>query len=82
VLEILQGRSLPTAVTEAARLVAAVVGQDLEQASDGVWRIARKVAADRVISTVDPTPAMATRPAPAALTATRGTPRSTPTASW
>ena len=27
-------------------------------------------------------PAMATRPAPAALTATRGTPRSTPTASW
>jgi hypothetical protein len=54
VLKVLQGRSLPTAVAEAARLVAAVVGQDLEQAGDGRFRIARKVAADRVISTVDP----------------------------
>ena len=34
--------------------LAAVVGQDLEQASDGSFRIARKVAADRVISVVDP----------------------------
>ena len=49
-----QGRSLSTAVAEAARLVAAVVGQDLEQGTDGGFRIARKVAADRVISTVDP----------------------------
>jgi hypothetical protein len=54
VLELLQGRSLPTAVAEAARLVAAVVGQDLEQDTDGRFRVARKVAADRVISTVDP----------------------------
>src|SRR5215204_2448511 len=54
VLEILQGRSLPVAVAQAARLVAAVVGQDLEQGTDGVFRVARKVAADRVISTVDP----------------------------
>src|SRR5918995_2581442 len=54
VLEILQGRQLPTAVAQAARLLAAVVGQDLEQVSDGSFRIARKVAADRVISTVDP----------------------------
>jgi hypothetical protein len=54
VLEILQGRLLPTAVAEAARLVAAVVGQDLEQAGDGSFRIARKVATDRMISTVDP----------------------------
>jgi Transposase DDE domain/Transposase domain (DUF772) len=54
VLEILQGCSLPPAVAEAARLLAAVVGQDLEQAGDGCFRIARKVAADRVISTVDP----------------------------
>jgi hypothetical protein len=54
VLEILQGRSLPTAVAEAAQLLAAVVGQDLEQGTDGRFRIARKVAADRVISTVDP----------------------------
>jgi hypothetical protein len=54
VLEFLQGRRLPTAVVQAARLVAAVVGQDLEQSSDGSFRIARKVAADRMISTVDP----------------------------
>jgi Transposase DDE domain/Transposase domain (DUF772) len=54
VLEVLQGRLLPAAVAEAARLLAAVVGQDLEQDDDGVFRIARKVAADRVISTVDP----------------------------
>ena len=31
VLGVLQGRSLPAAVAEAARLLAAVVGQDLEQ---------------------------------------------------
>ena len=42
------------AVAEAAALLATVVGQDLEQDTDGVFRIARKVAADRVISTVDP----------------------------
>jgi hypothetical protein len=54
VLELLQGRSLPTAVAEAARLLAVVVGQDLEQDGDDRFRIARKVAADRVISTVDP----------------------------
>jgi DDE family transposase/transposase-like protein DUF772 len=54
VLELLQGRLLPTAVAQAARLVAAVVGQDLEQARDGSFRIARKVAAGRIISTVDP----------------------------
>ena len=52
--ELLQGRSLPTAVAEAARLVAAVVGQDLELGSEGVFRIARKVAADRMLSVVDP----------------------------
>jgi Transposase DDE domain/Transposase domain (DUF772) len=54
VLGVLQGRPLPAAVAEAARLLAAVVGQDLEQGTDGVFRVARKVAADRVISTVDP----------------------------
>jgi hypothetical protein len=54
VLGVLQGRPLTQAVAEAARLVAAVVGQDLEQGHDGVFRIARKVAADRVISVVDP----------------------------
>jgi hypothetical protein len=54
VLRVLAGRPLPAAVAEAARLLAAVVGQDLEQSPDGGFRIARKVAADRVISTVDP----------------------------
>ncbi len=54
VLELLAGRLLPQVVAEAARLLAAVVGQDLEQDGDGVFRIARRVAADRVISTVDP----------------------------
>jgi transposase len=54
VLALLQGRWLPTAVAEAVRLLAAAVGQDLEHGTDGSFRIARKVAADRVISTVDP----------------------------
>jgi hypothetical protein len=54
VLGVLAGGSLTQAVAEAARLLAAVVGQDLEQGTDGSLRIARKVAADRVISVVDP----------------------------
>src|SRR5918994_4655264 len=54
VLGILAGRSLTPAVDQATQLLAAVVGKDLEQTGDGVFRIARKVAADRVISTVDP----------------------------
>ena len=36
------------------RLLATVLGQDLQTGDDGVLRIARKVASDRVISTVDP----------------------------
>jgi hypothetical protein len=54
VLGVLGGRAFIQAVAGAARLLAAVVGQDLEQASDGSFRIAGKVAADRVISVVDP----------------------------
>jgi hypothetical protein len=50
----LDGRELDPSVAEAARLLATVVGQDLEEGDDGVLRIARKVAKDRVISTVDP----------------------------
>jgi hypothetical protein len=41
-------------VAQAAQLLATVLGQDLETGEDGVLRIARKVAPDRVISTVDP----------------------------
>jgi len=44
---------------EAVALLALVAGQDVEPAegsdgTDGRWRIARKVAEDRIISTVDP----------------------------
>jgi hypothetical protein len=45
---------LPEPVGQAIRLLATVLGQDLETGPDGTLRIARKVAADRVISTVDP----------------------------
>jgi hypothetical protein len=44
---------LPEPVGQAMRLLATVLGQDLQTGDDGVWRIARKVAPDRVISTVD-----------------------------
>ena len=49
----LDERQLEPQVKEAAALVATVVGQDLEQREDGVFRIARRVAPNRVISTVD-----------------------------
>ncbi len=41
-------------LADAASLLATVLGQDLEEGDDGVFRIARRVAKDRVISTVDP----------------------------
>jgi hypothetical protein len=53
-LAVLDGCQLDAVVAQAAVLLATVVGQDLEQDTDGSFRIARKVAADRVISTVDP----------------------------
>jgi hypothetical protein len=53
-LVVLDGRELEPSVDQAARLLATVVGQDLEEGDDGVLRIARKVAKDRVVSTVDP----------------------------
>jgi Transposase DDE domain/Transposase domain (DUF772) len=54
VIALLDGRPLSPEVTEAAALVATVVGQDLEKTEDGCFRIAKRVAKDRVISTVDP----------------------------
>jgi len=54
VLAALDGRALVAEILQAAKLVATVVGQDLEQRDDGMFRIARRVAKDRVISTVDP----------------------------
>jgi hypothetical protein len=50
----LDGRELGAEVSQAAVLLATVVGQDLEQDAAGVFRIARRVAKDRVVSTVDP----------------------------
>ena len=50
---------LEDVAARALALLALVAGQDVEPAegsdgTDGRWRIARKVAADRVVSTVDP----------------------------
>lgn len=53
-LGVLDGRDLAEAVTEAGELLATVLGQDLEEGDDGRFRIARRVAKDRIISTVDP----------------------------
>ena len=53
VIALLDGQKLSPEVMEAAALVATVVGQDLEKTEDGRFRIARRVAKDRVISTVD-----------------------------
>ena len=50
----LDGRELGPELEQAAALLAAVVGQDLDEGDDGVFRIARRVAKDRIISTVDP----------------------------
>ena len=55
-LGVLDGRALDPKVCVAAELLATVLGQDLDQDDrSGVFRIARRVAKDRVISTVDPT---------------------------
>ena len=54
-LDVLDGRDLPGGVAQIGELLATVVGQDLEEDEEtGRFRIARKVAKDRVISTVDP----------------------------
>jgi transposase len=53
-LAVLDGRELGDAVQQASELLATVVGQDIEKTDDGPFRIARRVAKDRVISTVDP----------------------------
>jgi hypothetical protein len=54
-LSVLAGRQgLGEPVEQAMQLLATALGQDLETGADGLLRIARRVAADRVISTVDP----------------------------
>ncbi len=56
---VLAGAELDEPAQHAVALLALVAGQDVEPAegsdgTDGRWRIARKVAEDRVMSTVDP----------------------------
>jgi hypothetical protein len=53
-LVVLEGEELDDQVAKAAELLATVTGQDIEHCDDETFRIARKVAKDRVISTVDP----------------------------
>jgi IS5 family transposase len=53
-LVVLEGKELGPALSEAAMLLATVVGQDIEERADGVFAIVRGVARDRIISTVDP----------------------------
>jgi IS5 family transposase len=53
-LSVADGRDLAAAVSQVAELLATVLGQDLEEGDDGRFRIARRVAKDRVISTIDP----------------------------
>ena len=59
VVAALEGRELDERAASAVALLALVAGQDVEPAEgsdgrDGRWRIARKVAGDRVISVNDP----------------------------
>ena len=54
ILDALDGRELMVAVAQAAALLATVVGQDLDEDADGTFRLAQRVAKDRLISTVDP----------------------------
>lgn len=54
VLAILDGQQLSDPVRSAGELLVTVLGQDLQCDQDGVFRIVRRVAKDRVISTVDP----------------------------
>ena len=53
-LDALDGAPVAAPLGQAAMLLATVLGQDLEEGDDGRVRIARRVAPDRVISTVDP----------------------------
>jgi hypothetical protein len=52
-LDACDGRELDGTLGGAAELLALVAGQDVEAGDDGVFRIARRVARDRLISTID-----------------------------
>lgn len=53
-LEALDGSQDDPDAAAALGLLALVAGQDVEQDEDGTWKIAQRVAKDRMISTVDP----------------------------
>ncbi len=75
----LDGHSLDGAAAEAAALLARVAGQDVAEGDNGVFRIVRGTAADRVISTVEPEARHGHRAATDTSTATRPTSASIPT---
>jgi DDE family transposase/transposase-like protein DUF772/uncharacterized protein DUF1067 len=52
-LAALDGHQLDGSLGQAGELLGLVAGQDVEAGEDGVFRIARRVARDRLISTVD-----------------------------
>lgn len=55
IIAALEGRELSAEQADAVGLLALVAGQDVEPGDEeGTWRIAQRVAPDRVISTVDP----------------------------
>jgi len=55
IIAALEGLSLTDEQADAVGLLALVAGQDVEPGdTEGTWRIAQRVAPDRVISTVDP----------------------------
>jgi IS5 family transposase len=55
IIDALDGLELDETQADAVGLLALVAGQDVEPGDDeGTWRIAQRVAPDRVISTVDP----------------------------
>ena len=69
----LDGHTLEASLGEAAKLLGLVAGQDVEAGEDGMFRIAQRVARDRLISTVVSRPATGTSHGRAPSTATRAT---------
>jgi hypothetical protein len=73
-LAVVNDQELEAEQAEAVALLALVAGQDVGPGQrPGSWRIARRVAKDRVISTVDRRPAMPATPTRSGATATRPT---------
>jgi hypothetical protein len=83
VLEAVADLELDAEQAEAVALLALVAGQDVEPGErPGSWRITRKVAKDRVISTVDPQARHAHKTARSGATATRPTSPPNPRPGW